>query len=97
MARSMVFAWMAAYREGGLEVLRARPVPGPRPKLQGAQLRRLYALIAGNDPRQLRFAFALWIRDKVRELIRRRGPWKGLDQVEYAALEWVDWFNNRRL
>ncbi len=31
------------------------------------------------------------------ELIRRRGPWRGLDQVEIATLEWVDWFNNRRL
>ena len=31
------------------------------------------------------------------ELIRRRGPWKGLDQVDYATLEWVDWFNHRRL
>ncbi|MGH2652461.1 MAG: IS3 family transposase, partial [Actinomycetota bacterium] len=31
------------------------------------------------------------------ELVRRRGPWKGLDDVEYATLEWVDWFNHRRL
>ncbi len=31
------------------------------------------------------------------ELIRRRGPWTGLDEVEYATLEWVDWFNHRRL
>jgi putative transposase len=31
------------------------------------------------------------------ELIRRRGPWRALDQVEYATLEWVDWFNHRRL
>jgi putative transposase len=31
------------------------------------------------------------------ELIRRRGPWKGIDQIEYATLEWVDWFNHRRL
>jgi putative transposase len=31
------------------------------------------------------------------ELVRRRGPWKGIDQVEYATLEWVDWFNHRRL
>ena len=31
------------------------------------------------------------------ELIRRRGPWNGLDQVEYATLEWADWFNHRRL
>jgi transposase InsO family protein len=31
------------------------------------------------------------------EVIRKKGPWKGLDEVEYATLEWVDWFNNRRL
>ena len=31
------------------------------------------------------------------ELIRRRGPWKGLDDVEFDTLEWVDWFNHRRL
>lgn len=31
------------------------------------------------------------------ELIRRRGPWKGIDDVEYGTLEWVDWFNHRRL
>ena len=31
------------------------------------------------------------------EMIRRRGPWKNLESVEYATLEWVDWFNNRRL
>ncbi len=30
-------------------------------------------------------------------MIRRRGPWKGIDQAEYATLEWVDWFNHRRL
>ena len=31
------------------------------------------------------------------EVIHHRGPWKGRDAVEYATLEWVDWFNNRRL
>lgn len=31
------------------------------------------------------------------ELIRNRGPWKTLDEVEYATLEWVDWFNHRRI
>jgi putative transposase len=31
------------------------------------------------------------------ELIRKKGPWKNLDDVEYATLEWVDWFNHRRL
>jgi putative transposase len=31
------------------------------------------------------------------ELIRHAGPWRGLDDVEYATLEYVDWFNRRRL
>jgi len=31
------------------------------------------------------------------ELIRHRGPWRGLDDVEYATLDYVDWFNQRRL
>lgn len=31
------------------------------------------------------------------EVIHRRGPWRSVEAVEYATLEWVDWFNNRRL
>ena len=31
------------------------------------------------------------------EVIRKRGPWKYIDDFEYATLEWVDWFNNRRI
>jgi putative transposase len=31
------------------------------------------------------------------EVIRPRGPWRGLDDVELATLEWVDWHNHRRL
>ena len=31
------------------------------------------------------------------EVTRRRGPWRGLEAVKFVTLEWVDWFNNRRL
>lgn len=31
------------------------------------------------------------------EVIHHRGPWRNLDAVEYATLEWVDWYNHRRL
>jgi transposase InsO family protein len=31
------------------------------------------------------------------EVIHRLGPWRSLEAVEFATLEWVDWFNNRRL
>ena len=30
-------------------------------------------------------------------MIHRRGPWRSAETVEFATLEWVDWFNNRRL
>ena len=30
-------------------------------------------------------------------VIRRRGPWRSLEAVEFATLEWVAWYNNRRL
>ena len=31
------------------------------------------------------------------EVIDRRGPWRHAEAVEFATLDWVDWFNNRRL
>ena len=31
------------------------------------------------------------------EVIHPRGPWRSREAVEFATLEWVDWFNHRRL
>ncbi|MFV2104963.1 integrase core domain-containing protein, partial [Micromonospora sp. LOL_024] len=31
------------------------------------------------------------------ELVRNRGPWRGLDDLEMATVEYIDWYNNRRL
>ena len=31
------------------------------------------------------------------EVTRRRGPWRGLEDVEFATLEWVHWYNTQRL
>ena len=31
------------------------------------------------------------------ELVRKRGPWRGLEDLELATLEWVDWYNHRRI
>ena len=36
-------------------------------------------------------------QDAIRKIIHRRGPWRSFEAVEFATLEWVDWFNNRRL
>lgn len=71
MARGTVFGWLAKHRQGGDAALLAKPVPGRPPKLTGEQLRKVHALVAGTDPRQLQFEFALWTRDLVRTLIAR--------------------------
>jgi putative transposase len=31
------------------------------------------------------------------ELVRNKGPWRGLDDLEMATVEYIDWYNNRRL
>ncbi len=46
----------------------ARPVPGRPPRLGPLQMRKLWTLIVGADPRRLQFDFALWTCDMVREL-----------------------------
>jgi len=70
--RSCVYDWIARYRDGGIEALRAKPIPGATPKLNGSQLQWIYKTIIGNNPLQLKFEFALWTRDMVRDLIRRQ-------------------------
>jgi transposase len=40
MTQAAVYGWLAKYREGGLESLKARPVPGRPPTLSGVQLQR---------------------------------------------------------
>lgn len=69
--RKTVYGWLAKYREGGKDALRAKPVPGRPRKLLGPQIARLYGLIVGRDPRQMSFEFALWTREMVRQVIRR--------------------------
>ena len=69
--RSRIYEWLAVYREGGIEALRTRPIPGRPRKLDGRQLKRVYDLVTSKNPLQLKFEFALWTRAMIRELVRR--------------------------
>jgi len=67
----LIYEWLAKYREGGIDALKRRKAPGKAPKLKGSQIQKIYHLVVGADPRQLRFEFALWTRGMVQELIWR--------------------------
>ena len=70
--RPRIYEWIALYREGGEDALRAKPAPGRPPKLDGRQLQWLCRTIADKNPLQFKFEYALWTREMVRELIREK-------------------------
>jgi len=70
--RSTVYGWMKVHREQGLQALKVKKAPGAAPKLTERQMGQLRGIIIGQDPRQLQFDFALWTREMVRELIKRK-------------------------
>lgn len=83
--RSCIFDWLARYREGGLDALRAKKLEGRPRKLDGAQMARLYDIITLKNPRQLQLDFGLWTRKLVREIIQREFK-VGLSEVSVGRL-----------
>jgi len=71
MTRPRIYIWLAAYREGGIEALRAKKLFGRPPKLDGKALKKLHKMVTTKNPQQLQFECALWTREILRDLIRK--------------------------
>jgi transposase len=72
MSRPRIYEWLAAYRAGGMDALKAKKLHGRPRKLSAKQIRWLYKTILSGDPRQYRFEFALWTLGMIRTLIARK-------------------------
>jgi transposase len=67
--RSAVYQWLKRYEVAGIEGLKYQKIPGKQPTLSKAQKQKIFDIVTSKNPLQLKFAFALWTRAMVKDLI----------------------------
>jgi transposase len=71
-ARQTLHRWFTEYEAGGLEALERTEAPGAVAKLTDKQTQWLVKTLSSKNPAQMQFAIALWTREIIREVIKRR-------------------------
>ena len=70
--RTTIYDWLAKYRDGGWSALKSRPTPGAKPKIDSKKMKWIFKVVSEKNPQQLKFEFALWTREMVQELIKKK-------------------------
>ena len=83
--RRTIYRWLEAYHYGGDGALAAKPVPGAPSKLNASQMEKLANTIREKNPQQLKFSYALWTLQIIRDLIKKEFKVK-LSEVSVGRL-----------
>jgi len=71
-SRACIYNWLAAYRSGGWNALRAKALLGRPRIISGYQMKWIYNAVTLKNPLQFKFEFALWTRRMIQTVIRDR-------------------------
>ncbi len=83
--RSAVYQWLKRYNADNVDGLKYKKIPGKQPTLNKAQKQKIFDIVTSKNPLQLKFAFALWTRAMVKDLILEKFAIK-LSEVSVGRL-----------